>query len=192
MKSSGIWEHSGSYAVFQDHIQYQKINHVFGFYQAPLQHKSSHTYEARLGRANEQPLSSLRTLLSFNPPVEKPQDIVNAIRCFLLYLVYLLLLPSSNPWKLLNWLSWHGEHNSQSGAWRSINIQSTFTSLRFPPESLQTLFSSHHSTSLIILSLISCHPPHRPQIPMNPEKSFILTLIQQQLPNALCQAHLCL
>lgn len=75
MKSSAIWEHSGSYAVFQDHIQYQKINHVFGFYQAPLQHKSSHTYEARLGRANEQPLSSLRTLLSFNPPVEKPQDI---------------------------------------------------------------------------------------------------------------------
>lgn len=45
MKSGGIWEDSGSYAVFQDHIQHQKLNHVFGFYQAPLEHKS-HTHEA--------------------------------------------------------------------------------------------------------------------------------------------------
>lgn len=56
MKSSGIWEDSGFYAAFQDHIQYQKLSHMLGFYQAPLEHKSSRTYESSLGRANEQSL----------------------------------------------------------------------------------------------------------------------------------------
>lgn len=56
MKSSGIWEDSGSCAAFQDKFQYQKLNNVFGFYQAPLEHKSSHTYEASSGRTDEQPL----------------------------------------------------------------------------------------------------------------------------------------
>lgn len=73
MKSGGIWEDSGSCAVFQDHMLYQKLNHVFGFYQAALEHKSSSTYAASLGRANEQTLWAPQELcFPLNPPAEKP------------------------------------------------------------------------------------------------------------------------